>query len=183
MSIRENSEKIQIKMKPHFYKQINHQMDKKIQMIYDRYRTGKSITIDDLQYLWLKDPEGCEKLARSIVESKIGKELEIEPNNMVSNVNMKKNKESTNEHQNYIDYISSPDTPLDALKSVRETMISVKLTIEKMSERERMDMLNDFYDALELKKVTDIMKYWNDAFIDKIVTYSYDVEKEFDKLA
>lgn len=182
MSIRGKSEKTQIEIKPHVYEQINPQLNR-VKAIYDRYHTGKSIIMDDLQYLWSKDPEGCVKLARSIIDSKIDKGLEIESGNMISYVDSIKYTESTDEQVNCIDHKTSIDTPMDTLKNVHEIMASVKLMVEKMSENELLDMLKNLNEELELKKLNNNMKYWDDTFVDKMVMYTYDVEKEFNSLA
>ncbi len=158
-------------------------LDKRVKMIYDRYRTGRLITLNDLQYLWLKDPESCNKLAKSIAESKSVKGIRLKLKNKVTSGYVEKSKESIEEQKNSIDYISSPEAPMVSLNDIRKTMFSVKSMLENMSESERKDLLNNFNDELELKKVTNKMKYWDDAFVFKMVSYSYDDETEFDKLA
>ena len=183
MSAREKSEKTQMVRNPNIFEQINHQSDKRVKMIYDRYRTGKSIIMDDLKYLWLKDPEGCEKIARSIVEGQTVKEPENKPNYLISIENGKKIVENTNDQQDYMDYKSGLETPIDTLKNVLDTITKVKLMIDNMSEKERMDILRNLNETPELQILTNKMKYWDDAFSDKMLIYTYDVEKEFDKLA
>ena len=184
MSIKGKSEITHIKIDPQIYLQINPQVDKRVQMIYDRYRTGKSIILDDLRYLFLRDPEGCKKLAKSIIEAKNGKEQESEPGNVVSIGYKKINSEKANEQRNYIENISiNSDTSNDSIHNVLITMSSVKSLIENMSENELMDMMNNLNEAIELKKLASQMKYWEDEFIDKMVAYTYEEEKEFDKLA
>lgn len=158
-------------------------LDKRVKMIYDRYRTGRSITLNDLQYLWLKDPESCSKLVSSIAEPKSVKGIRLKLNHKASNGYVEKNKESKENQKNYIEYISSSDTPMVSLTDIRETMFSVKSMIENMSESERMELLNNVNDESVLKRVTNKMKYWDDAFIFKMVSYSYVDEKEFNKLA
>ena len=182
MSIREKSEKTQINIKPHSYEQKNPQPDIRVKIIYERYRTGRTIILDDLRYLWLEDPEGCEKLARSIIEPKTDKGLETEPNIMVSIEYVKESSESTNEQLNHIDYVSSSDIPVDTLKNAQEIMNSIKLMMEKMSESELKDMLDNLNETLELKKLNNKMEYWDDVFAHKILTYSINLKKEIDIL-
>ena len=158
-------------------------LDKRVKMIYDRYRLGRSITINDLQYLWLQDSESSGKLARSIAESRSVKGIRLNRNNKFTSGSVEKDKEIIEKQTNSVDYISSPDTPMISLTDIRKIMYSAKSMIENMSESERMELLNDFNDHVELKKVTNKMKYWDDAFVLKMAHYPYDDEKEFDKLA
>ncbi len=175
MNRRETNEKRQIEINPLIY---NHQPDKRAKMIYNQYHNGRSIIIDDLKYLWLKDPEGGYKIARSLVEAKIDKGLEIEPNNKIWYV--EENTECKNKQQNYIEYECGDDTSRDIVENVLETIISIKLRIKKMSDKELKDVSENLYKGLELKQQINIIKNWDDTFIDKMVMYTYDVEKEFD---
>lgn len=174
MSIRDNNEKTQMEMNPRIYGQINHMQDNKVKMIYHRYRMGKTIIMDDLKYLCLRDPEGCDKLAKNI----------IEPNtDIVLKVNtMNKEKDST-ELSNSLAYKSDVVTSIDTLKNIPEIMTSVKSMIEKMNEKEREDISKNLYDILELKKLTKKMKYWDDTFLNKMGIYSNDGKNEYDILA
>lgn len=183
MNTRVKNEKTQVQMKSGSDERINPNLDRRVQMIYDRYRTGKAIIIDDLKYLWSKDPEGCEKLARSIINAKTGKSPEPQPNAIVSYSKGNSFIENTKEQQNYIDYRSSADTPVESFHNVQETMKSVKLIIERMNENERMDMLKNLNESLTLSNLANNMKYWDDSFTDKMVMYTYEEEKEFNIMA
>jgi len=182
MSIRKENEKNQTEIEPHIAEQIDPLSDKRVKIIYERYKTGKSIIMDDLKYLCLKDPEGCKNLVRSIVESKTVKELEIEPDHIISIGSEKKDTENAAEQQSCIEDQSASEIQMDTLAHVIETMISVKSEIKKMSEWELLDMIKNLNEALELKKMSNTMKYWDDTFTDKMVMYTYSEEKEFNML-
>ena len=81
MNKKGHSNQLQNIINRNVYGRINPQSDKRINMIYDRYQSGKSIIIDDLRYLWLKDPKGFEQLTRNIVEGNKSKGFEKEPYN------------------------------------------------------------------------------------------------------
>ncbi|MDF2543925.1 MAG: hypothetical protein K0S47_3643 [Herbinix sp.] len=181
MSTREKSEINQFTKK--INDQTNNQTDKRVKMIYDRYHSGKSIIMDDLQYLWMKDPEGCKKLAKSIVESKVDQVRETESNTLMNGVYVEKSIETGNEKRNYIEYHTTFDTPADSLDNIAENITSVKLMLENMSESELLEMMNHLNEAVELKKLTNKMKYWDDNFTDKMIQYTYEDMKEFNILA
>lgn len=183
MNTRERSENTQVQTKPGSYEKINPNLDRRVQMIYERYRTGKAIIMDDLRYLWSKDPESCDKLAKSIINAKTSKGLEIKSDQIISIGYADKYTKSTNEQQKHIDYISSADTPIESFNNVQETMKSVKLIIERMNESERIDMLKNLNESLALTNLANNMKYWDDTFTDKMVKYTYEEEKEFNILA
>jgi hypothetical protein len=182
MSIREKNEEIQVIMNPYLYEQMNSQEDLRVKMIFDRYRSGRSIILDDLQYLWLKDPEGCKKLARNIIESRTGSESKT----VSSNINIdyiNQNSENSTDQPDYMNYSSGLDTPTDTSDNIPGIMTSVKSIIEKMSKREQMDILKNLNGDLELKRLNN-MKFWEDSFVDKMVMYTYvDEEKEINMLA
>lgn len=182
MNINDNAKKTNNEIKLNAYEQINPQLDKRVQMIYERYHAGKSIIMDDLQYLWKKDPEGCERLLRSIVEPKADKKIENELDQMGNIKLAEKEAESTSEQSNHLDDGSDTNLPIDKLKKVIESMNSIKLVIEKMSDSERMDLMKGFNEALELKKLPNKMKYWDDTFLDKMTMYTFEEEKEFNLL-
>lgn len=177
------NEKTQVHTDPRSSERINPNLDRRVQMIYERYSTGKTIIMDDLYYLWSKDPEGCDKLARSIVDTKIDKHMEGKPNNLVNVAYVDRSIKSTKEQENHIDYVSSPDAPVDNFKQIQDTMKSVKLIIERMNESERMDMLKNLNESFPLTELANNMKYWDDSYTDKMVMYTYKEEKEFSILA
>lgn len=181
MSIQEKNNKTQIDMNP--YKQMNSQTENKVKMIYERYRTGKSIIMDDLRYLWLKDPEGCEKIARSIVESKTGKESEAQHNNIETIGYAMSQKENIKDQQYGIEYKSPSDIQNVSVNSVMDTMFTVKSMMEKMNESDLVDMLKNLNKEYELKKHIKNMNDWDDMYLDKLVMYSYDAVKKFNILA
>ncbi|MGB4657772.1 MAG: hypothetical protein WBI07_01170, partial [Mobilitalea sp.] len=78
--------------------------------------------------------------------------------------------------------VETQESIMDAQDHMNETMISVKSEIGKMSELELMDMLKNLNEAIELKKMSNTMKFWDDTFTDKIVMYTYGEEKEFNQL-
>lgn len=160
-------------------------LDKRVRMIFDRYYKGRSLTLNDLQYLWLKEPESCIKLARNITEGKSFKGIRLKRKHKVNYGYVEKSKENLDEQKHTIDYISNPNSLDISENDIQETMFSVKLMLENMSENERMDLLNDFNDVFELRQISSQMKYWDDAFAFKMVSYSYEDEEkyEFDKLA
>lgn len=184
MNNREYSDKIQMEMNPNHYDHINYNPDNRVKMIYNRYRMGKTIIMDDLKYLWSKDPEGCDKLAKSIVESNTVKVLEVTTNNSINNEDGNMSTDNTKEEQsNYIEDRTDTGTLLQTVKFMPEIIGSVKLMIEKMSENERKDISKNLYDWIELKKLTHKMKYWDDTFLDKMTMYTYDGKNDYDILA
>lgn len=190
MSIRENNENLVNKVRLHNSEHSNEKSDKKLQKIYERYHNGKTIIMDDLKYLCLKDPEGCNILIKNIIEPNIINSNKIESNmdsriGDVNNTGLKsavKNLEESKKQQLNNDSALIDDTEY-RIKNSLEIMSSIKLEIEKMNELEKMDMLNHLYKTIELIKLSQNMKYWDDKFNDKMIMYTYGDEKEFNILA
>ncbi|MDF2587189.1 MAG: hypothetical protein K0S41_1030 [Anaerocolumna sp.] len=190
MSIRENNENLVNKIRLHNSEHSNEKPDKKLQKIYERYHNGKTIIMDDLKYLCLKDPEGCNILIKNIIEPNIINSNKIESNmdskiGDVNNTGLKstvKNQEESKKQQFNNDSALIDDTEY-RIKNSLEIMSSIKLEIEKMNELEKMDMLNHLYKTIELIKLSQNMKYWDDKFNDKMIMYTYGEEKEFNILA
>jgi hypothetical protein len=192
MSGRENK-KMQNQMNLINYELIS--ADMRIKMIYNRFRNGKSITLDDIKYLWLKDLEGFEKLGRNILEIKIEKERENELDNkqdfeqdmklisMDSAGYEKINIENTEEYEDNLDSLEDSDISIFSVKNVIEAITSLKSLIGKMSENELLDMLKNLNEAQEMKKLAREMKLWDDRLVEKMVIYTYEQEKEFDMRA
>ncbi len=179
MSIRGKNENTLNKINPYIYEQINNIPNKRVKRIYDQYSKGKSITIDDLKYLWLNDFEGCTKLVRNFVETKNDHGRKTESNDMENVGFEKRNTEIAKEQHNHMDSKSDTDNTIDTLKDITEIMKSIKLMRENMSESERMDMSINLFETLELNKLAKNMQNWDDAFLGKMVMYTYDEKKEF----
>jgi hypothetical protein len=192
MNTRENAEKAYMEANSHIYEPIEEHQDEKVRMIYERYHEGKTIILDDLRYLWLKDPEGCKKLTKSIIEAKSKQskaeepEKEQELNNLIDIGTFSKKTEEIIEQHNYIDVIAgydvSPNSQLPQV-NIQDILSSMKLVLETMSESDLMEMWNHINEALVLEKIGDKMKHWNEAVESKIMMYSYEVEKKFNMLA
>lgn len=174
------SEKNKINLNSHIYEQRNRKTDKRLTMIYDRYHTGKSIIIDDLKYVCLKDPDGCNHIVKNIVESNPENNQVIEPKKVENTEYSVNSKDSSKKHEDYPDCLINIDTQIEELKKGLEIMSSLKSVIDKMDDSEKIDMLANLYEALELKKLNHEIKYWNDTFAHRIANYSYSEEKEFD---
>jgi hypothetical protein len=186
------SEKNQMNLNSQIYEQRNRKTDRRLTMIYDRYHTGKSIIIDDLKYVCLKDPDGCNHIVKNIVESDSENKQVIESN--LENKQVKEPKkvekleyavnknESSIKLLDYPDRENSIDTQITELKKGLEIMSSLKSVIDKMDDSEKIDMLANLYEALELKKLNQEIKFWNDTIADRISMYTYSEEKEFDVL-
>ena len=178
MNSGEKHDNNQSKISPYSYEQFNDYPNKKVKIIYDRYRKGKSITIDDLKYLWLNDFEGCNKLVKNFIELKKSGALTMESNDINSSIAMNK-EEDTKEQQNSIDVISDIDHTIDTLKNITEIMESIKSMRENMSESEQRDISMNLFETLELEKLVKKMKDWDDTIIEKMMMYTYEDEKEF----
>lgn len=180
MSDREKNVNIHIEKNPHIHEKLIFETDERVKMIYERYRTGRTIIMDDLKYMLLKNPEAFEKITRSIIQSKSGKEFSFESINIGNNAYEKKNIDSTNEDGNSINFTSSEGTPVETVVNVSDIMTSVRSIIENMSEKELMEISKNVYDPLELIKRIAVLKELEDTPLDKKDIYTYAQEKEFD---
>jgi hypothetical protein len=187
MNTRENGEKDYIEIKSPSNGQIEAHPDEKVRLIYERYHAGKTIILDDLKYLWLKDPEGCKRLTKSIIEakSKQSQETEIkdEGRKLESTSLTIKKPDAMDDQINSFDIKSSEETLLSTFVNIQDMMSSMKLMLDQMSTNELMEMWNHINEALILEKIGDKMKCWDDVYEDKIMMNSYEVEKKFNKLA
>ena len=147
--------------------------DRKASMIYERYRTGKTIILDDLRYLLWKDPEGCVKLMKSIVETKVGTVPEGDVPDATNTESLDMNAPNPPIQKSYTDRSKE-------LSEVLETMQSLRKLLNRMNEKEQLDMLENLNEETELKRFSKNMKYWEDTFTDNIVRYTYEEQKEFD---
>jgi hypothetical protein len=187
MSIRgknkkQENEKQQNGLLPKISEKINSKEDIRLKNIYDRYHNGKTMIMDDLKYVCSKDPDGCKILIKNIVESRVNKGKENDSNKMEYREPVMNNTESIIKQQISSDYIPDSKTYVNDLKNGIEMMSSIKFEIGKMDEKEKMDMLNNLYQTIELIKLSKNMKYWDDKFQNKLVMYTYGDDKDFNIL-
>lgn len=192
MNTMENTKKVYNKVKPLSYERIEEPQDDRVSEIYERYHAGKAIILDDLRYLWLKDPEGCKKLTKSIIESKSeqSKSEKTVKKQEVDHVKItgiiSKNPEDLSNQHNYIDAIvgfDAPAKPLKPQRNIQEIINSMKIVLENMSDSDLKEMWKHINEELVSEKIGDKMKYWNHTYEDKIMMYSYEQEKKFNMLA
>ena len=182
MTDNDNRDKLSMEIRRNNHEPINPLPDQRLTMIYERYHTGKSIILDDLRYLWRKDPEGCSKLTRSILGVMKDKKQEAELTTKVS-TRFDDMIVSANEQPKLIGTTTSSENLFHMFDNVQDFLETIKLKLEQMSEQERMDLMNHFNTILEKQKVAAKMRYWEAELEEKINYYSIETEKKFDMLA
>lgn len=143
---------------------MNREEQERLKKIYYRYHRGQALIMDDLRYLWQKDPEGYKKFSQGMVESKVGFELQKEIPTMKVEIpqNIIERKWDSNRKDNML-----------------ETMIAIRVKMGIMEDSERRGFLNYVDSKLVQEQVVKKMKYWDDSVIEKVAMYTYDQEKEF----
>ena len=155
--------------------------DHRAKMIYQRYRTGKSIILEDLTYLLRHDIEGYHELAKYIITQVIGKEVKSESYDHYE-IMIRKADNSNNQSKNLV-YSSLSDVPVNSNQDISGIMASAKSKIEALSDQELSALLHSLNDETKLKCSIKRMKYWDDEVVDKMVVYTYEEEKTFNLLA
>ena len=192
MNTRVSMEEENIKVKPLSYEFIEEHLDERVSKIYERYHTGKTIILDDLRYLWLKDPEGCKKITRSIIEAKSeqGEVKESDRKQAVNNdediIAFSKKTKDKFAQEDYGEELSRSDSLEKSHLSqvnMNDIIGLMKLELEHMSHNDLIEMWKHINEALMLKNIGDKMKYWNDTFDQKIMVYTYEDKNKFNTLA
>lgn len=180
MNDREKNEKTNIRKNPNIRELLSVETDERVKMIYERYHAGKTIIMDDLKYLLMKNPEAFEKLARSIIQVKKGKEFSFEDIDFGNSTYEKKSIDSTKDEGDYINFTDNEGIPTETIVNISNIMASVKSIIENMSEKELKEISKNVYEPLELIKRIAVLKELEDKSSDEKVMYTYDNEKDFD---
>ncbi len=180
MSDREKNEKMNLSKNPYIREILNVESDAKVKMIYERYRTGKTIIMDDLKYLLMKNPEAFEKIAKHIAQSNSGREFNFGSIEFDTRPNSPKREDDTVVEGNYINFIPSEETQGETIVNISNIMASVKSVIENMSAEELKEISRNVYEPLELIKRIAVLKELEDKSTDEKAMYTYDNEKDFD---
>lgn len=186
------------------------QQDWKTKMIYDRFRAGRTIIMDDLRYLSMRDPEGCKKLTESIIKT-FNNETEPElqetamDNQQFASIDQN-GQDTAVENDGSMNFTAIDNSSLDEIQYTNESLmdadqkadseittgihgdildslVTAKEMLVKMDEKELSDLLDNLNEVMELKKLNDKIRFWDDAFSDKMIMYTYEASKEFERLA
>ncbi|MFA9376083.1 MAG: hypothetical protein ACERKZ_04940 [Lachnotalea sp.] len=159
----------------------NHiESDAREKMIYERYHSGKTIIMDDLKYILLKNPEAFEKLAKSIAFSNSGKNFSFKPNILGDRTSTNKSLDSIEEDVRKRDYPEGEIISINPNTNITDIMTSVRSILENMSEKELKDISKNIYEPLELLKRIAVLKDLEDVPADKKVQYTYAQNNEID---
>lgn len=160
-----------------FQEQGKEPVDDRMKMIYQYYHVGKSLTLEDLQYLYQKDPEGCKKLIQRILHIETTNELEQKEQVEQSIVKREFVHKNTSEREYKIE-----DDRIDK-KDLLQTLELVKEKLEKMSDRELHDMSKNLNDRAALKDQVFRMKGLDEKDAEQLVKFAYEMEEKLDLLA
>jgi hypothetical protein len=179
MHARKENEKSH-KRNPYIRENPNFQSDERVNIIYERYHAGKTIIMDDLKYLLLKNPEAFEKIVRSIIRPKSEKGFNFGSIGIEKGTYMKKSENTEKIQQNYIDYTSGGSTQIETIANISDIMSTVKSIFDNMSKKELLDISQNIYDSQELMKRISVLNDWNDILPYEKVMNTYVQDKEFD---
>lgn len=154
-------------------KPIQNSDDKKLRMwgesrarwIYEQYHSGKVVIMDDFEYLGRKDPEGCEKLMRSLLNK----------NRTVHKDEFRRQKEQ--EAIDYINHLEQEVTEAEkrmeeaaqddakeskqTFENVKESLTHAKEMVQRMEQKELSDMMDHLYKISDLKdQYKDELRGW-----------------------
>lgn len=181
MNERETSEKQRSDRASHINEKLNFHTDERVKMIYERYHSGRTIIMDDLQYLLWKNPEAFEKIARSILRPKSKNGFDFSSIEVGNTSYINDGVNTNTQEGQFIDYTSSMEgLPVETVVNVPDIIASVRAIIENMSTQELNEISRNVYEPLELLKRIAVLKELDDSPMDGKVIYTYKPEKEID---
>lgn len=139
--------------------------DYRLHWIYEQYHSGKALTIDDFKYLGKKDPEGCGKLIRSMLntEQEKTKDEERLKKEKVAIECIQKIEDELRiaKHQLDLHNINYEDGNKGTYVNVQESLENVKQMVKIMNEADLADMMNHLYEITELREqYEDVVLGW-----------------------
>ncbi|WP_099467272.1 hypothetical protein [Konateibacter massiliensis] len=182
MNEKEYSEKTQVGKGFHVRTILNFQADDRVKMIYERYRSGRTIIMDDLEYLLWKNPEAFEKLAKSMLRPKSHKGFDFSAIEAGNTSYINDGVDTNAQEGQFIDYscASMEGLPVETEINISNIIASVRATIENMSTKELNEISRNVYEPLELLKRIAVLKELDDSPMDEKVIYTYKLKKEID---
>jgi len=133
--------------------------------IYEQYHSGKVVIMDDFEYLGRKDPEGCEKLMKSLLnkkhpvhkdENRMKKEKEA-----IDYINQLEREVTEAESRLKIDSSAEVQQSKQRLENVKESLVHAKEMVQLMEQKDLADMMNHLYQIADLKEqYKDELRGW-----------------------
>ena len=154
--------------------------DRRVKLIYERYLSGRAITMDDLKYLGKKDPEGLDYLVHKIIG------FQASTKN-IENINSDKCLDTggTSDFSDKNVIVTSQEyvgLTKDQCSNRMNTTSMLKYWLQE-SENNLTGLLNIHSEVNKLTLLIQTMNYWEDSFSEQFVKYTYEPEKEFNVLA
>jgi len=165
---------------PHIHENLNLESDERVRMIYERFHTGRTLIMDDLKYLLMKNPEAFEKLAKSLVRPKSKEGFDFTSIEVENKDYAGKNADGTVPEGSCIDYTVHEEVPVEAPVDINALMASVKSVIENMSDEELKNMSRNVYDPLELLKRIAVLRQLEEKPLEEKMMNNYLTDKDFD---
>lgn len=142
------------------YDAYNENVDYRTACIYEQYRRGYAMTLDDLKYLSKKDPEGCKRILNKFTGN--GREEEIQESTKQKEQSvmdhLKKMEYAvyqTQEKMNQLELTNVSTSAVKTLMEVKESLNHLKNLISLMNQEELGDMMNHLYQTSELRTQYD----------------------------
>lgn len=181
MSLSEKNKRAESLIKPNVDKPIDSLPDRRAKMIYERYQSGRPIIMDDLKYLYKKDPEGCDTLVKHIIDPMHQKDQDLIASDKELSLYQSSSLSITNQ-QTEIEYKGITVKPNRNIDNIMEALYLVKMML-KQGDNDQLELLNIHNESTKLATLIQKMNHWDDMFSEQLVRYTYEAEKEFNILA
>ena len=144
---------------------LRYRRDSRLRWIYEQYHSGKTVILDDFKYLYRKDPEGCRRLLRSIIDKnyEVHKEEQRQKTEWVTMECISQLEQAVKEAEGRLELKSEMEAMESklTLESVKESLANVKEMVKVMEQEELIDMMDHLYEVSDLREqYEDELRGW-----------------------